>query len=164
PLLALVPFGIWTLLRDPERRDLGWLVIGGAAVAFLYQSAYVYWDGGHATGPRHALPAMAYLAVALAAFHASARGVERWLGFGFLGVSIAINLMIASAEITAPDTFAKPLTEHVWPKFARGDLRTLPSEFWGWSQWSGLYLYLAVAGVLAVALLFALRREQAHAR
>lgn len=158
PVLVLAPFGIWTLLRDPAKRDIGELAAAGAVIVFLYHAAYVYWDGGDSTGPRHALPAIAYLAIGLAAFWANASRAEKWLGGGFLAASIAINLAIAAAEVQAPHFYSAPLTQHIWPKFLAGDIRTIPNEFWGWSPWTGLGLYLALAGALAAALAVALRR------
>jgi 4-amino-4-deoxy-L-arabinose transferase-like glycosyltransferase len=160
PVLVLAPFGIWTLLRDPKRRDIGIMAAAGTVIAFLYHASYVYWDGGNATGPRHALPALAYLAIGLAAFWASANRSEKWLGGGFLTVSVALNLAIAAAEILAPHFYPAPVTQHIIPKFLNGDIRTLPGEFWGWSAWAGLGLYLALAGLLVGLLARAWRQER----
>ncbi len=159
PILALAPFGIWTLLRDPARRDLGVLAVTGAATCFLYHAAYIYWDGGNATGPRHALPATAYLAIGLAAYWGSASRIERALGLAFLAASVALNLIIAAVDIQAPAQFAAPLTDHILPGFLALNLRTLPNEFWGWSPGAGLTLYLIFAGVLAALLALACRRS-----
>lgn len=159
PILALAPFGIWTLLRDSARRDIGVLAAGGALACFLYHAAYIYWDGGNATGPRHALPAIAYLALGLAAYWGSASRTERALGIAFLGTSIAINLMIAAVDIQAPHHFAAPLTDHILPGFLALNLRTVPSEFWGWSPGAGLTLYLALAAILSTLLALACRRS-----
>ncbi|RYY45817.1 MAG: hypothetical protein EOP59_03865, partial [Sphingomonadales bacterium] len=41
PILVLAPFGIWSLLRDPARRDRGVLAVAGAATCFLYHAAYI---------------------------------------------------------------------------------------------------------------------------
>ncbi|HEY0621673.1 hypothetical protein [Sphingomonas sp.] len=160
PVLVLAPFGIWTLLRDPAKRDIGVMAAAGAGIAFLYHAAYVYWDGGNSTGPRHALPAVAYLAIGLAAFWAGASRSEKWLGGGFLAASAAINLSIAAAEVQAPHFYPAPLTQHILPKFLTGDIRTIPNEFWGWSPWAGLGLWLALAGLLAGLLARAWRRER----
>lgn len=162
PVLVLAPFGIWTLLRDPAKRDIGAVAAAGAVIAFLYHAAYIYWDGGNSTGPRHALPASAYLAIGLAAFWSGASRFEKWLGGGFLAASIAINLAIAAAEVQAPHFYPAPLTQHIIPKFLAGDIRTIPNEFWGWSSWAGLGLYFALAGALAALLAIALRREKSH--
>jgi 4-amino-4-deoxy-L-arabinose transferase-like glycosyltransferase len=160
PVLVLAPFGIRSLLRDPKTRDIGVIAAAGATVAFLYHAAYVYWDGGNSTGPRHALPAIAYLAIGLAAFWASANRVEKWLGGGFLAVSVALNLAIAAADIHAPHVYAAPVTQHIIPKFLDGDIRTLPGEFWSWSPRAGLGLYLALAGLLIGLLARAWVRER----
>ncbi len=160
PVLVLAPFGIWTLLRDPKSRDIGVMAAAGTVIAFLYHASYVYWDGGNATGPRHALPAIAYLAIGLAAFWASANRTEKWLGGGFLVVSVGLNLAIAAAEILAPNYYVAPVTQHIIPKFLDGDIRTLPNEFWGWSPWAGLGLYLALAGLLVALLARAWLLEQ----
>lgn len=159
PILALAPFGIWTLLRDPTRRDLGVLAAGGALACFLYHAAYIYWDGGNATGPRHALPAIAYLAIGLAAYWGSASRTERALGLAFLAASLALNLIIAAADIQAPHHFAAPLVDHILPGFLALNLRTIPSEFWGWSPGAGLALYLILAATLAALLALASRRS-----
>ncbi len=152
PILALAPFGIWTLLRDPARRDIGVLAATGALACFFYHAAYIYWDGGNATGPRHALPAIAYLAIGLAAYWGSASRVERGLGLAFLAASVAINLMIAAVDIQAPHQFTAPLTQHLLPGLLALNLRTIPSEFWGWSPGAGLALYLVLGSLLGLLL------------
>jgi len=159
PVLVLAPFGIWALLRDPAKRDIGMMAAAGAAGAFLYHASYVYWDGGNSTGPRHALPAVAYLAIGLAAFWAGASRVEKWLGGGFLAVSVLVSLAITAAEVQAPYFYPAPVTQHIIPKFLSGDIRTLPSEFWGWSPWVGLGVYLALAGLVSALLARAWRRD-----
>lgn len=159
PVLVLAPFGIWALLRGPAKRDIGAVAAAGAVIALLYNAAYVYWDGGNATGPRHALPAVAYLAIGLAAFWAGASRAEKWLGGGFLAASVAINLAITAADVQAPHFYPAPVTQHILPMFLNGDIRTIPNEFWGWSPWVGLGLYFALAGGLVVLLARAWRQE-----
>ena len=159
PILALAPFGIWSLLRDPARRDIGIVAAAGALTCFLYHAAYIYWDGGNATGPRHALPAIAYLALGLAAYWGSASRIERGLGVAFLTASIVLNLIIAAVDIQAPHHFAAPLADHILPGFLALNLRTVPSEFWGWSPGAGLTLYFVLAGLLAALLALACRRS-----
>jgi hypothetical protein len=76
-----------------------------------------------------------------------------------LPVSMAINLIVASAEIFAPPEYRWPLRRAVWDlRFRMGDLRTVPSEWWGWSTWHGLYLYLAIALPLLALLIRQARR------
>jgi hypothetical protein len=161
PIILLAPFGFWTLLRKPATRDIGVMALAVAVTAFLYNASYVYWDGGNSTGPRHAVPALGFVAIALGALWASADRWERVLAALLLAASIAVNLLIVSTEIMAPADIVDPLREHLWSRlFVNGQLRTIPSEFWGWQPWNGLYLYLALAAALAVALAWSLRRER----
>lgn len=160
PVILLAPFGIWLLFRRPATRAIGVMALAVATTAFLYNAAYVYWDGGNSTGPRHAVPALGFLALAAGALWANADRWERWLAALLLTASIGINLVIASAEIMAPADIQHPLRDHVWARlFLNGHLRTMPSEFWGWSAWHGLYLYLALAAALAASLALAIRRR-----
>lgn len=161
PVMLFAPFGFWILLRDPKTRAVGVMALVVAATSFLYNAAYVYWDGGNATGPRHALPALGFLALATGALWANADRWERLLAALLLVTSIAINLVIAACEIMAPADIQHPLRDHIWTRlFLNGQLRTLPSEFWGWQSWNGLYLYLALAAALGIALALAFRRER----
>lgn len=161
PIMLLAPFGLWALIRRPRTRDIGIMALAVAVTAFLYNASYAYWDGGNSTGPRHAVPALGFLAIGLGAFWASADRWERALAAALLAASIAVNLVIASTEIMAPADIVHPLRDHLWNRlFLNGQLRTLPSEFWGWQPWAGLQLYLILAAALAVALVVALRRER----
>ena len=161
PVMLLAPFGFWTLLRKPETRDVGVMALAVAVAAFLYNAAYVYWDGGNSTGPRHAVPALGFLAIAVGAFWASADRWERGLATLLLAASICVNLVVAAAEIMAPSDIRYPLREHIWSRlFAHGQLRTLPSEFWGWGPWPGLALYLMLAGALSIMLARSFRRAR----
>lgn len=164
PVLLLAPFGIARLIRNPATRDIGWLATAVAVTAFLVNASYVYWDGGHSTGPRHAVPAIGFLALGLAAWwHAQATRAAQIASLTVLGVSIALNLMIAAAEITAPETYAFPIYDRVWlERFAPGALRTLPDEFWGWSPWAGFWLYLAIAAPIAAWLVRRLEAVRAE--
>ena len=113
----------------------------------LVNAAYVYWDGGHSTGPRHAVPAIGLLAIGLATFWANrVYWWERAFAAAILGMSIAINLAIAAANITTPDEYKFPLWDPILKAdWAGGVLRTLPSDFLGWSPFAGVALYLLLA-------------------
>ncbi|MCP3730466.1 hypothetical protein M9978_08490 [Sphingomonas sp. MG17] len=161
PVMLLAPFGFFTLIRKPATRDVAVMALAVAATAFLYNAAYIYWDGGNSTGPRHAVPALGFLALGAGALWASADRWERVLAALLLAASIAINLVIAAAEIMAPADIRDPLRDHLWSRlFVNGQLRTIPSEFWGWTPWPGLWLYLALASLLTIALALSLRREK----
>ena len=158
PVLILAPFGLWQLARG--HRGLAVTLASAATVVLLVNAAYVYWDGGHSTGPRHAVPAIGLLAVGLATFWANRiYWWERAFAAAILGLSVAINLAIAAANITAPDEYRFPLWDPILKAdWADGVLRTLPSDFLGWTPFAGVALYLMLAIPLAAMLLRALPR------
>ena len=159
PILFLTPFGLWQLGKT--RRGLAVTLAAAVLVVLLVNSAYVYWDGGHSTGPRHSVPAIGLLAIGLAPFWANLRyWWERAVAGGLLGMSILINLMIAAANVTAPDTYRFPLADPILTSCRSGTLRTLPSDFLGWSPMQGVALYLAFALPLAALLFTRNRRAQ----
>lgn len=147
PILILAPIGLWRLAEDRATRGLALAAAGVAVVALLVNGAYVYWDGGNATGPRHAMPLAGVLALGLAPLWAGARLFwQRGALALLLAGSIAINLTIASAEIFAPPIFRWAWWQAVMQqRFLVGDLRTIPSDWWGWTTWNGLYLWAVVA-------------------
>jgi hypothetical protein len=152
PILFLSPIGLWQLGR--KHRGLALTLTTAAIVVLLVNSAYVYWDGGHSTGPRHSVPAIGLLSIGLAPFWAQLRATwERVIAAALLGGSIAINLAIAAATITAGDTFPFPLADPVLTNWQSGMLRTLPGDLWGWSPYAGVALYFALAAPLLGLLL-----------
>ena len=119
-----------------------------AIAVLLYNAAYVYWDGGHATGPRHSVPMIGFLCLGLAPLWQGWRATGRGWIAGLIGSGMVINLAIASAEIAAPHGYRFPLVDPVMRKFLRGDIHTIAGDYWGWSQGLGLVPWLAVAGPL----------------
>lgn len=160
PILIVAPFGLRMLLRDPATRVIGWLAVAGAAVPFLINASYYYWDGGNATGPRHALPAVGFLCIGIGAFWAQATRWSRMAVAALLAGSITLNMAIASAEITAPADQPRALAVAVFrDRFDPGYLRTVADEWLGYTPWQGLAIWAVVAGVLTVALAGLVRRN-----
>ncbi|MDB5678782.1 hypothetical protein [Sphingomonas bacterium] len=159
PILILSPFGLWQLSK--RHRALAITLASAAVVVLLVNAAYVYWDGGHSTGPRHSVPSIGLLAIGLATFWANRiYWWERAFAAAVLGVSIAINLAIAAANITTPDEYKFPLWDPILKTdWATGVLRTLPSDFLGWTPFAGVALYVVIAIPLAVLLLASVRRS-----
>jgi hypothetical protein len=65
PWLVLAVPGLWVLLRDPARRDLGGFVTLTTVVAFLLVYMTEHWHGGDCVGPRYVVfvvPLLAYAA------------------------------------------------------------------------------------------------------
>jgi len=152
PVLVPAAIGLWPLAKT--HRGLAVMLVAAALTVLLVNSAYIYWDGGHSTGPRHSVPAIGLIAIGLAPFWASLRhGWERVVTVGVLLVSVAINLMIAAANITAPDTYRFPLVDPIRTDWQRGELRTLLNDLLGWSPISGVGMYLTLLSLLAGLLL-----------
>ncbi|MEZ0494870.1 hypothetical protein [Sphingomonas sp. IW22] len=159
PILLVAPIGILRAWRFGPR-ELAILASVGAVTAVLYNAAYVYWDGGNSTGPRHAMPAVTFLALVLPMLWARAGRLDRWLLSGLLAVSIGINLTIASAEIMAAWNVPHGLIDGVWRgRFLPGDIRTVPSQWFGVSPWMGLGIWAGVAAVLFLAFMLAIARQ-----
>lgn len=159
PVLVLAPLGLIRLART--RGDIAVMLVGVIVVVLLVNAAYIYWDGGFSTGPRHAVPALPMLALATAPLWAEVERARARIAAGLLlALSIAINLAIAAADINAPDTARFPLWRPILAEdWTAGAFRDLPGAFWGWSHWAGLGAYLAIAGGLGVSLAVALRRR-----
>jgi 4-amino-4-deoxy-L-arabinose transferase-like glycosyltransferase len=147
PVLVLAPYGLWCWARTPRTRDIALTATATAVIVMLVNAAYVYWQGGNTTGPRFLIPAVAPLALGLAAAwrHGGDR-TERAAMAMLLALSIAINVAIASADIFAPPVTAFPIWQSVIAgDFASGYLRTVPSEWFGWSAWAGFACWAALA-------------------
>lgn len=154
PILIVAPFGLSILIHDPAMRVRGWFALAAAAIPFLINASYFYWDGGNATGPRHAVPAFGFLALAIGAFWARAGTRSRAAVAALLAGSITLNMVIASAEITAPGGETQALRKAVIAeRFDPGYLRTVADEWWGFTPWQGLAIWAVVAGLLMTALL-----------
>ena len=152
PVLVPAVVGLWLLGR--KHRGLAIMLAAAALTVLLVNSAYVYWDGGHSTGPRHSVPAIGLIAIGLAPFWASLRFAwERAVTVGLLLVSVVVNLMIAAANITTPDTYRFPLADPILTSWKTGALRTLPSDFLGWGPTAGVGAYLMLVLLLAGLLL-----------
>ncbi|MEG3087682.1 hypothetical protein [Sphingomonas sp. PB4P5] len=145
PILLLAPIGLVQLIRRPATRDLGIMASALAVTLLLYNASYFYWDGGYSTGPRHAMPAMAFLALGIAPLWQSwGRNGRRTIA-ALLGLSIVLNLAIAAADVTAPAAYAFPIADPILRKVFDLEIRTFASDWWGWPTWRGLALYLVVA-------------------
>jgi hypothetical protein len=165
PVAVIGLAGLVRLFQAHETRALAVMAFTGALVVLLYNAAYAYWDGGNSTGPRHLVPALAYLAVGFGPAWTWVRGAAwRDALVTVLGASIAINLVIASAEIATGGQGDFPLWSDVFEtRFLMGQLRTVPNEWFGWSAYGGLALYLAIASALGAALVSTVRGARAPA-
>ena len=147
PVLVMAPQGLWCMTRDRRTRAIGAMASAVVMIQLLVNAAYVYWDGGNSTGPRLAMPMVGLLALGLAPFWRGLRSRGgRLVAVAGLLLSIALNAFIASAEILSDAVFRFPIWSDVLQlRFLPGDLRTWPSEWLGWSPWSGFACWAAIA-------------------
>jgi hypothetical protein len=159
PVLLLGAIGLNRMIRNSATRDVGILAAGVAMVVLLVNASYVYWDGGASTGPRHSVVAIPFLALGLAPFWASLRsGWAKRATATLLGLSILLNLAIATTDIFDSDGFDFPLWERNASILASGKLTSLPSDWWGWSPWRSVALYLFLAAPLLVTMILSAQR------
>ncbi|OYY92017.1 MAG: hypothetical protein B7Y45_00545 [Sphingomonas sp. 28-66-16] len=153
PVLAIAPLGLIRLARGPHR-DVAVMAAAVILLVLLVNASYVYWDGGFSTGPRHSVPMLPLLALGLAPLWAGLERARARIGvLALLGLSVVINLAIAATVITAPDTARFPLWRPILvDDVPAGRFRDLPGQFWGWSPWAGMALYLVLALGLAALL------------
>ncbi len=159
PVLLLGAVGLYRMIRGATTRDLGILAAAIATMVLLVNASYVYWDGGASTGPRHSVVAIPFLAIGLAPFWAGLR--HRWARVAMavlLGLSMVVNLAIATTDIFDSDTMSFPLWEHNSVMFVTGNLTTFPSQWFGWAPWRGLALYLVLVGPLLTMMILSARR------
>lgn len=167
PVLALGAGGLWRMVHTRDSRDLGWLAITVIGIVLAVNASYAYWDGGASVGPRHSVPAIPFLAIGLAPFWASlTRPVAQRAAGAVLGASMLLNLIVAATDIFAPETMPFPIWQrNIAGLLPLGKLNTIPSDYWGWSAWFGLALYLDVAVPLIALMLWDIRRaERSSAR
>jgi hypothetical protein len=115
PVLVLLPLG---LVRMWQTRGAARLAMGVVVTIFaaflLVNSSYEYWDGGWSTGPRHLMPAVPFLALAMA--FAWPRGwLSRGLAAVLLGLSLTISLVSVVVTMYTPSGILFPQTEVLWP-------------------------------------------------
>ncbi|HEX8485230.1 hypothetical protein [Sphingomonas sp.] len=146
PVLVLAPLGLAALVQDRRTRATGIIAAAVVAIVLLVNAAYVYWDGGNSTGPRLAMPMAGVMALGLARVWDMLGRYGRLAAGSLLALSIAINAVIAAAEIFSPPQFGFPIWTAVFElRFSPGDLRTVASEWLGWSAWAGFGLWAALA-------------------
>ncbi len=153
PALLLAAWGLLAQVVSPGPKDMSqstWPTRLVAIVSLLIvcfylalNSGYYMWDGGAAVGPRHCVPMLPFLCLALVPALRLVPGAVQILG----AVSAAQMLAAAAAAPEAPQ-FGDPLWSHAWPHL----LASQP----GYGGATNLGLLLGLPGVLSVAPLLAL--------
>jgi hypothetical protein len=110
PVLLMAAWGLWLV------RPTGVALICAALVVYYVAlvSGYYMWDGGAATGPRHMLPAVPFLALGLVeAFRLAPRATA-----ALSAISGVIMLAAADAGPEAPQ-HGVAIWEHAWVQLGR---------------------------------------------
>ncbi|HUN57397.1 MAG TPA: PA14 domain-containing protein [Candidatus Binataceae bacterium] len=129
PVLLLTIPGFYFLWRQPGRRA-EFLVIATAIIALIlgngsYGDSIVYWGGGTTTGPRHIIPALPFMMLAMVALPESFDYPLACLAL----ISLWFMLMATAVEPHLPYEYDNPIRDFLWPAYLRGDLAYNKSTF-----------------------------------
>lgn len=122
PALLLGPLGLWSLTRNPGHRAPSLAAALIAAYYVLLNASYAYWDGGWSYGPRHMAPALPFLAMGLAPLWDRATHDQRRALLGLSAWGAALAFVAVSTTAQPSESVRAPVSELLWPSFARGDL------------------------------------------
>lgn len=110
PVLVLVPFGLLVMFREPRNRPAVNVIVAVALTLILINAGYYYWEGGWSTGPRHIVPMLPLLGLALA----FALPAGWWWRVGALVLAawgLAMAALVSATVIFADEDVAWPLLE-----------------------------------------------------
>jgi hypothetical protein len=121
PVLLLTLPGLYYFWKDlPHRAEF--MVVFSSIIIFTlvngsYGDSVIYWGGGTATGPRHMLSVIPFMALALIYLP------SRWnYVFASLALTSVVLMLIATAvDPHLPYEYDNPLRDFSWPAFVRGD-------------------------------------------
>jgi hypothetical protein len=129
PVLIMALPGIYFFWQRLDLRA-EFIAITAAIVSFVlfnasYGESIIYWGGGTATGPRHLLPILPFVALTLAFLPKSLNPLFVLLAF----ISVFLMLMATAVEPHLPYEYTNPFRDFLWPAFSRGDF-ALNSNFY----------------------------------
>lgn len=139
PILILVPYGISIMWQRPENRPAVNVIVAVSLVLILINSGYYYWHGGFSTGPRHLMPMLPLLGLALS-FAWPAGAWTRFGAFLLLVYGLVLTAVIAAQWIFASEFIRWPL------------LIIYLMEATNWKVW--LNVTLMLPGWIAFAVLY----------
>jgi hypothetical protein len=152
PIVILYLLGLVAMLREHRHRALGAL---GAAVAVYYllvNSGYAYWDGGFSLGPRHMVPVLPFLMLAIACLWVEAatglRSLMVVLGLG----GAAVNIMAMATTVTPNSAYPHPIAEIIVPRFFAGDVHSVIGSALRVEGFASLLPFLLLAALLTAVL------------
>ena len=110
PVLALAPFGLVAMSRRAANRPTVNVVVAVALTLILINAGYFYWQGGWSTGPRHIVPMLPLLGLAVACGLPAGRW-WRAAAFVLLAWGFAMAALVASTWIFADEKIAWPFVD-----------------------------------------------------
>ena len=116
-LLAALP-GFYYLCKTKTNRVLGWLVVFIVVSFFLFNSSYYAWWGGWACGPRHSIPMLPFMAIAVYALLPRFRKIVYILG----SLSVLMMSLVTVTDPQFPQKYLYPLRDYTIPLFIHGEL------------------------------------------
>ncbi len=124
PHLVLCFFGFAYWLRDEGHRVDLRIVTAVVLGYFVFNTSYYAWDGGGSTGPRHFIPAIAFLSLAFFFFIRRSKA-HFALGAGLTMLSVLFMLASTAVLVHQPEgevLRSSPLYDIVLTDFFHGDL------------------------------------------
>jgi hypothetical protein len=131
PALLAAPVGVYRLLTgEGARRRAVWALVAIPVYYVLMNGAYVYWEGGWCYGPRHLLPAIPFLAIAVGVAWTTGTWPLRAtvLALGMIGA--AMSLVVVSTNAQPDSDLVRPLAQYSWPAFRAGQLSRNYHAIW----------------------------------
>lgn len=157
PILLAAPWAIWCALRA------GWMtaeIITSLLVAsffLLLNASYHYWSGGASMGPRHIVPSMPFVGLAMIRLWALAGGWSFRLLAGLLAVSIVLSIACAATTMT-PIGGGFPVLDHAVTRILHGETWFAWYRHVGVAQIPSVLAWVLLAGSPALLIWQRLRR------
>ena len=95
------------------------------AYYLLVNSGYAYWEGGFSLGPRHMVPVLPFLMLAIAALWVQAGTLLRSLMVALGLGGAAVNVMAMATTVTPDSANHHPIAEIIIPRFLAGNVHSV---------------------------------------
>ncbi len=148
PVLLFALPGFYLFFRHPGTRTECLVCLLAVLGFFFFNAGYEYWDGVGSTGARFMIPALPFLALALA------RPARKWpLRFAVLAlISVVFMLVVAATEPRAEWRVKNPLFFFNFFLFLQGRLADNLGGLFGLKGWTSLLPLLVAGAAVATAL------------
>jgi hypothetical protein len=125
PILAITPIGIYYLGRHHNCRGIALTVALISGYYLLLNAAFVNWHAGWSTGPRYAIPMIAFLCLPLSIIWTKAGSKWKPGLLGLFTLSLGISLICVSVSMMSPKEYQNPLFDFLIPGFLDGKLTSV---------------------------------------